>query len=214
MVRRQSSKLSPSLSPPSPPVIGNLSEVQKAIEGLEGKINGQALGAALRLCLRGSDGRAQLLHKHRVFPSRRQSLLPCGQRSARFRKTCYHSYDTDSVEESTRFQYFVNFGQQRVTFFSCEIFSMELSRSCCKRGASKTPLFLTWTWKWAKWTTVWAIWTPTGQNVWKVGKTFLEVGKKKLYMRCSDAGHQTPQRGPVRPGTRMCCSNLKPLDFK
>ena len=32
---------------------------QKAIEGLEGKINGQALGAALRLCLRGSDGRAQ-----------------------------------------------------------------------------------------------------------------------------------------------------------
>ena len=32
---------------------------QKTIEGLEGKINGQALGAALRLCLRGSDGRAQ-----------------------------------------------------------------------------------------------------------------------------------------------------------
>ena len=27
-------------------------------------------------------------------------------------------------------------------------------------------------------TTVWAKWTPTGQNVWKVGKTFLEVGKK------------------------------------
>ena len=32
---------------------------QEVIEGLEGKINGQALGAALRLCLRGSDGRAQ-----------------------------------------------------------------------------------------------------------------------------------------------------------
>ena len=32
---------------------------QKVIEGLEGKINGQALGAALWLCLRGSDGRAQ-----------------------------------------------------------------------------------------------------------------------------------------------------------
>ena len=32
---------------------------QKVIEGLEGKIKGQALGAALRLCLRGSDGRAQ-----------------------------------------------------------------------------------------------------------------------------------------------------------
>ena len=43
----------------------------------------------------------------------------------------------------------------------------------------KTPLFLAWTWKWAKSTTIWAIWTSTGQNVWKVGKTFLEVGKKK-----------------------------------
>ena len=32
---------------------------QKVMEGLEGKINGQAFGAALRLCLRGSDGRAQ-----------------------------------------------------------------------------------------------------------------------------------------------------------
>ena len=37
-------------------------------------------------------------------------------------------------------------------------------------------------WKLAKWTTVLAIWTPTGQNVWKVGKTFLDVGKKKLFM--------------------------------
>ena len=32
---------------------------QKVIEGLEGKINGQALGAALWLCLCGLDGRAQ-----------------------------------------------------------------------------------------------------------------------------------------------------------
>ena len=32
---------------------------QKVIEGLEGKINGQALGAALLLCLRVSDLRAQ-----------------------------------------------------------------------------------------------------------------------------------------------------------
>ena len=31
----------------------------KIIEGLDGKINGQALGAALLLCLRRSDGRAQ-----------------------------------------------------------------------------------------------------------------------------------------------------------
>ena len=32
---------------------------QKVIEGLKGKINGQALGAALWHCLGGSDGRAQ-----------------------------------------------------------------------------------------------------------------------------------------------------------
>ena len=44
----------------------------------------------------------------------------------------------------------------------------------------KTPLFLAWTWKWAKWATVWAKWTPTGQNVWKVGQKVLEVGKNKL----------------------------------
>ena len=35
-----------------------------------------------------------------------------------------------------------------------------------------------WTWKWAKWTTVWAVWTISGQNVLKVRKTFLEMGKK------------------------------------
>ena len=46
----------------------------------------------------------------------------------------------------------------------------------------KTPLFLAWTWKWAKWTTVWAIWIPTGQNVWTVGKTFVEVGKTNLFI--------------------------------
>ena len=34
-------------------------QVMMAIEGLEGKINGQALGAALRFCLHGSDGQAQ-----------------------------------------------------------------------------------------------------------------------------------------------------------
>ena len=47
----------------------------------------------------------------------------------------------------------------------------------------KTSLLLAWTWKWAKQTTVWAILTPTGQSVWKVGKSILEVGrKKKIYM--------------------------------
>ena len=39
----------------------------------------------------------------------------------------------------------------------------------------KTPLFLAWTWKWAKRTTIWAIWTPTGQTVWKVGKFVLFI---------------------------------------
>ena len=37
-------------------------------------------------------------------------------------------------------------------------------------------------WKWAKWTIVQAKWTPTGQNVLKVGKTFVEVSKKKIFM--------------------------------
>ena len=46
---------------------------EKTIEGLEGKINGQALGAALRLCLRGSDGRAQT-QGAKELQSRRQSL--------------------------------------------------------------------------------------------------------------------------------------------
>ena len=43
--------------------------------------------------------------------------------------------------------------------------------TCCQPGL-----------KWAKWTTVWAFWTPLGQNVLKVGKTFLEVSKRNLFM--------------------------------
>ena len=50
-------------------------------------------------------------HKHRVFPS------CCWQRPARLRKTCYHSCDADSVQESRRFWCFANFGQQRVNVF-------------------------------------------------------------------------------------------------
>ena len=38
----------------------------------------------------------------------------CGPRQARMRKTCYYSCDTESVQESTRFQCFVNFRQQRL----------------------------------------------------------------------------------------------------
>ena len=44
---------------------------QKLIEGVEGKINGQALGAALLSCLCWSDGE----HKHMAFLSWQQSLL-------------------------------------------------------------------------------------------------------------------------------------------
>ena len=73
--RRQSSSLSPSLSPCWSS--GNHSRrlFQKTIEGLEGKINGQALGAALLhgcvcACPSGRTGK----HKHRAFPSLWQSL--------------------------------------------------------------------------------------------------------------------------------------------
>ena len=67
-------------------------------------------------------------HKHRVFPS------CCWQRPARLRKTCYHSCDADSVQESRRFWCFANFGQQRVNvFFSCEMkILVELAKSCCQ----------------------------------------------------------------------------------
>ena len=41
--------------------------LQKVIEGLEGKINSQALGAALWLCLSRSDGQAQT-HCDKEFP--------------------------------------------------------------------------------------------------------------------------------------------------
>ena len=70
---------------------------QKVIEGLEGKIKGQAHGAALLLFLRWLDGRAQT----QGVPSRLQSL----QATTGSWKTCYHSSscDADSVQESTNF---------------------------------------------------------------------------------------------------------------
>ena len=52
----------------------------------------------------------------------------CWQGRTRLRKTCYHSCNTGSVRESTRFWYFENFGQRRVTFFACEMkFSMVMT---------------------------------------------------------------------------------------
>ena len=89
---------------------------QKVIEGLEGKINGQALRAALRLCPSGSvrsDGRAQNTGRFRVGGSR------CGQRPGRLKKTCYQSCDADSSQKGFNDLYF---GQRRVTFvFQCEM---------------------------------------------------------------------------------------------
>ena len=75
---------------------------QKAIKGLnstlEGKINGQTLGAASGTAWEGLIGK----HKHKakrfqVGGSR------CWPQQACLRKTCYHSCHTDSVQESKRF---------------------------------------------------------------------------------------------------------------
>ena len=73
---------------------------------------------------------------------------------------------------------------QNTTHSPCSLLSSHTPLSgiytCTKYSQPhpNTPLFLAWTWKWAKWTAVWATWTPTGQNVWKVDKTFLKVSKK------------------------------------
>ena len=105
---------------------------QKVIKGLEGKINCQALGAALLLCscsppqCAGQTGE----DKHRAFSSLLQSLLAA---------TCL-------LEENMlpRLRYWLSsrvnkvlmlcFGQQQVTFFqSCEMkISMKSVRSCCQ----------------------------------------------------------------------------------
>ena len=76
-------------------------------------VTGQALGAALLLCLRV--GRASTNTGYfRVDGSHGR----CGPRQARLTKTYYHSCNTDSGQESTRFQCFVDIGGGRVTFFS------------------------------------------------------------------------------------------------
>ena len=98
LVRLQSSSLSPSLTPCLSS--GNHSQrlFQKTIERFDCKIK----------------RRAQMgKHKHRAFPTLLQSLRAA---TACLRKTCHYSCDTDSVQESTRFWCFVNFGRLRVTF--------------------------------------------------------------------------------------------------
>ena len=80
---------------------------QKTIEGFEDKIKCRALGAALRHSLRrlARVGRASTnTGRFPVGGSR------CAPRPARLR-------NSNSVQESTRFKWFVNFGQWRITFF-------------------------------------------------------------------------------------------------
>ena len=71
LVTRQSSSLSPSLSPCRP--YGNHSAklFQETIKGFDCKINGSAFGAALLHSL----GWLTCGHKHRVFPRRQHLLL-------------------------------------------------------------------------------------------------------------------------------------------
>ena len=77
----------------------------------------------------------------------------------------------------------------------------------------KTPHFLAWFWKWAKWTTVWA---PSGQNAWKVGKTFLEVGKKNLFITCSweISNLLSKKKFTIhRPDSYTCCPDFQNADY-
>ena len=52
-------------------------------------------------------------HKHRVFPSRWQLL----RAATGLRKTCYHSWGTDLVQQLNRFQCFVHVSLWQVTIF-------------------------------------------------------------------------------------------------
>ena len=73
---------------------------QKVIEGLEGKINCQALGAALWLCMRSSDGRAQTQGVSKsAAVAAGSDQLAWGKHPTR----TYLSCNTDAVQESTRF---------------------------------------------------------------------------------------------------------------
>ena len=85
---------------------------QKVIEGLEGKVNGQALGAALLLCLGGSDGRAQT----QVSQDASESAAVAAVRD----RLAWGKHATTLAiltQFKSQFKCIVNFGQQRVTFF-------------------------------------------------------------------------------------------------
>ena len=96
MVRRQISSLSPSSSPCQSSVNHSRRLFQMTFLGFYCKINGRA-GAALQQKL-GRVGLASTnTRRFRVSGSR------CWQQPTRFRKTCYHSCDTDSVQESKKY---------------------------------------------------------------------------------------------------------------
>ena len=78
---------------PIPVIWQSIPKAVQAIQGLEGKFNGQALGAAPR-------AQAQLVRVGWASTNTRSFLVsgsPCWPRKARLKKTCYHSRDTDSV---------------------------------------------------------------------------------------------------------------------
>ena len=115
----------------------------------------------------------------------------CWQRQALLRKTCYHSCDTDLVQESTRFWCFVNFRLLLVTFFFMwNETSMELARSCClpKQHPSLCSIFLSFS----------GLWVET----W----LYYDIGKKQHVLNrilCKAAGlNQRPVRG------KGVCSDL------
>ena len=76
---------------------GHLAMFQKVIEGLEGKINGQALGASLRLC----DGRAQTQGVSESVAVAKHATTPA---------------ILTQFKSQQGFECFVNFGPRRVTF--------------------------------------------------------------------------------------------------
>ena len=135
LVRRQSSSLSPSLSPSLSS--GNLSEgcSRRLSKVFRAKSTAKLLGPLSCSPCAGRTGE----HKHGRF---QVGFSHCRQRPARLRKICYHSCDTDSVQESTRFWCFVDIWQRY------------------KFWATTSHFFFHVKWKfWWKWREVVANWT-------------------------------------------------------
>ena len=135
--------MSPSLSPSLSS--GNLSEgcSRRLSKVFRAKSTAKLLGPLSCSPCAGRTGE----HKHGRF---QVGFSHCRQRPARLRKICYHSCDTDSVQESTRFSCFVDIWQrykflghdESHIFFSCEMkILMEVARSRCKLDQSSAHCF-------------------------------------------------------------------------